>query len=389
MLDPLLNFVTGEPVLVACMGGALFVCLCLGWSLKGIRAARFEATLKQAVLESKRSIPQFETSVRSREQQIERLQLELSSLQGRIGELDHNVAEKSAEMRTQAREMRVLTTELSAAKRVQGDDGLLLDGIDLDDGDGAAEHADPEMQARVNMAEALYEQLRHTLAEREDRIAQLELQLESPDEQSLVAGPGELDGSTGTVRLLEDRISVREGTIERLEAQLSELRQDREMLSDLARSRSKTNQSVKAEEAERPSRIPELENEIEHLGQVVVDREASVKQLLGELEEANKDKRHQQEQNLSCVDEISTQGEMREVLEARLKSLTEDAETLQLTIRDQRYSLEQNESWLSKFKVAAGKRSQELASVTAERDALAEQLADVNGVKLTPVEAGL
>jgi chromosome segregation ATPase len=373
MLDTLINFVISEPELVAYATAAGLFCIWLGWTFKGMGAGRREASLKQATLEAKRSIPQFETSVRSREQKIDRLNLELSTVQERVGELDRTCAQKDAEIQSQAREIRVLTTELSSAKKLQDSGTLLLNGTDFDD--DATGDLDPEMQARVNLAETLYEKLRETLAEREERITELETQLTAKQDKPYPLGTTQEDSAPDTVQLLEDRIAAREETIERLETQLSELRQDREMLSELARSRSKSNQSLQDAEAELQSRVPGLEKALEQLGKIVSERETSIRGLHRELEEANKDKKQQQEEILNCIADAKAQEQAREALESRVVSLTSELETQQRSIRDMQYSLEQSESWLDKFKVSSAKRSEELAAVTAERDALAQKLA--------------
>jgi chromosome segregation ATPase len=372
MLDTLINFVISEPELVAYTTAAGLFCIWLGWTFKGMGAGRREASLKQATLEAKRSIPQFETSVRSREQKIDRLNLELSTVQERVSELDRACAQKDAEIHSQAREIRVLTTELSSAKKLQDSGTLLLNGTDFDN--DATGDLDPEIQARVNLAETLYEKLRETLAEREDHITQLESQLAGKEDKPYPLRTAQEEGAPETVQVLEDRIAAREETIGRLESQLSELRQDREMLSELARSRSKNNQSLQDMGADLQSRVPGLEKALEQLSKIVTDRETSIRGLHRELEEANKDKKHQQEEILNCIADAKAQEEVREVLEARVVTLTSEIEDQQRAIRDMQYSLEQSESWLAKFKISAAKRSEELAAVTAERDALAQQL---------------
>lgn len=376
MLDTLTNFVLSEPRTVAYVTAAALFCIWLGWTFKGMGAGRREASLKQATLEAKRSIPQFETSVRSREQQIDRLNLELSSVQERTSELDRASTQKDTEIQSQAREIRVLTTELSSAKKLQDSGTFLSNGSDFDD--DFAGDIDPELQARINLAENLYKKLRETLAEREDRITQLETQLASKQDKHYAPGAIQEEDAPATVRLLEDRIAAREETIERLESQLSELRQDREMLSELARSRSKNNQSLQDVGAELQSRVPGLEKALEQLAKIVTDREASIRSLHRELEEANKDKKHQQDEILNCIADAKAQEDVREALESRVVALTSELETLQRSIRDMQYSLDQSESWLGKFKVSAAKRSEELAAVTAERDALAESLANAD-----------
>ena len=142
------------------------------------------------------------------------------------------------------------------------------------------------------------------------------------------------------------------------------------MLSDLARSRSKNNQTLQDNQEELQSRVPELEKALEQLGAIVQDREASIRQLNSELDYANKDKKRQQDELQNCIADIKIQEQAREALESRVVTLSEEIQAQQASMRDMKYSLDQSESWLSKFKVSAAKRSEELANVTAERDAL-------------------
>ena len=367
MLDTIISFIASNSGTVAAYVAAGFFCIWSGWAARGLGTARRETTLKQAVLDAKRSIPQLETSVRSREQQIDRLNLELGSQRERIAELDQVAAQQDSQIKSHAREIRTLTTELSSAKKLQESGNILLQGSEYDELTG---DLDPESQRRVNIAESLYEALRQTLSEREDRIAELETQLTSTSiTDSAPAQAGNVEITTG-VDALQDQISAQETTIKRLEDQLSELRQDREMLSDLARSRSKNNQTLQDNQEELQSRVPELEKALEQLGAIVQDREASIRQLNSELDYANKDKKRQQDELQNCIADMKIQEQAREALESRVVTLSEEIQAQQASMRDMQYSLDQSESWLSKFKASAAKRSEELATITAERDAL-------------------
>ncbi|XOV82826.1 MAG: hypothetical protein ACFHXK_18450 [bacterium] len=366
MLDTVISYIVSEPETVAVYCAAGFVCLWSGWVCRGLGTTRREKDLKQAVLDAKRSIPQLETSVRSREQQIDRLNLELTSQRERIRELDQDAAKQDTQFRHQAREIRTLTTELASAKKLQDASGLLLQGNEYD----TPSELDPESQRRVALAESLYEELRKTLGEREDQIAALEARIADHHNEAATSSASIDNDARQTVTALKDRISVQESTISRLESQLSELKQDREMLSELARSRSKSNQALQVHKDALQSRVPDLKRALEQLGAIVQDREASIRQLNSELEDANRDRKRQQEEIQNCISDIKIQEEAREALEVRVMSLSEEIQAQTEAMRDMQYSLEQSESWLSKFKVSAAKRSEELARVTAERDAL-------------------
>ena len=282
-------------------------------------------------------------------------------------ELDQAAVQRDSEIKHQAREIRTLTTELSSAKKLQESGNVLLQGSEYDP---VTDDLDAESQRRINIAESLYEELRKTLSEREEKIAELELQLGAHSHTS--AAPAETVDieTTAVVDALQDQINAQQTTIARLESQLSELRQDREMLSDLARSRSKNNQTLQENQEELQSRVPELEKALEQLGAIVQDREASIRLLNSELDHAARDKKRQQDELQNCIADIKVQEDARETLESRVIALSEELQTQQAAMRDMQYSLDQSESWLSKFKLSAAKRSEELANVTAERDAL-------------------
>lgn len=391
MLDNLLSYVIAEPVLVSTAVGTALFCLLFGWLLKGVGARKREAELKQAVLDAKGSIPHFETSVRSREQQISRLELEIDSLRQHANDLDKQLGQKDSELRGQARELRVLSTELSAAKSVAGDNGMLLDTVDY--AGGAAAEPDAEMLSRVEKAEALYDSLRDTLAEREDRIAALEQQLATADEQMPSTSSSAAEPDHGLIQVLEDRVAAQEATIARLENQLSELRHDRDLLSGLVQSRAKNQPVLETAGDELRARVTELEHELELKSQVIENREGTMKRLLDELELTGQDRKDQQEEIAECISQLQDCEAQRAALETRIEQLegqlkvaqttSPEVEALQQKLRDVEALLEQSESWLDKFKVAAANRSEELGAVTAERDALQTRLAAVTASSVT------
>lgn len=377
MFNNLAAYATEQNLLI---GGVALLCLLLGWWARGLLAGRRENQLKQAVLEAKRSIPQFESSVRSREQAIDRLQLEAKDLRSRMSELDRTVAERDIEIRNQAREVRVLTTELQAAKRVQADDTLFIEGIDTVSVD--SEVLDPQAQAQLQQSEAMYAEIRSALEEREQRILELEstLSVGAPPDAEHSDQP-KSPGHEQEIALLEDRLRNHEATIERLEAQLSEMRQDRNMLSGLARSRAKQRATESEPSAELIERITHLERELDLRNQVVMDRDASLKRLLGELEEASRDRAAQQAEMERCLTEMEQHSDRAE-LEERVSGLVKEIDYLrsqveagQRELSDVRHELRQSESWLDKYKASSARRATELAELRAKWDAMNDQAA--------------
>lgn len=377
MFNNLAAYATEQNLLI---GGVALLCLLLGWWARGLLAGRRENQLKQAVLEAKRSIPQFESSVRSREQAIDRLQLEAKDLRSRMSELDRTVAERDIEIRNHAREVRVLTTELQAAKRVQADDTLFIEGIDTVSVD--SEVLDPQAQAQLQQSEAMYAEIRSALEEREQRILELESTLSAgaPPNAEHSDQP-KSPGHEQEIALLEDRLRNHEATIERLEAQLSEIRQDRNMLSGLARSRAKQRATESEPSSELIERITHLERELDLRNQVVMDRDASLKRLLGELEEASRDRAAQQAEMERCLTEMEQHSERAE-LEERVSGLVKEIDYLrsqveagQRELSDVRHELRQSESWLDKYKASSARRATELAELRAKWDAMNDRAA--------------
>ena len=383
MLDPLLNFVTAEPLTALGISVAAWVTsLWLGWRARSIGMRRREAEFKQAILDAKGSIPRFESSVRSREQQIGNLQMEIKSLKQHADTLEQNLKQRETELRSQSREIRTLTTELNVAKRTDNTDSLVLDGMDFDD--QSSDGADATLRARVERAETLYANLRETLAEREERIAELETRLTSPSPDAPAAVSTAYPSQGVNQRALEDRISAQEATIERLERQLSDMRQDRDMLSGLVRSRAKIADTQAADPAELQASIANLEQELNFKEEVLHNREATMKRLLDELEQISRDRKEQQSEISRLHTEIRDQDDNITALRNDLDASSRELSTLRLlpaqleqapqSTRDTQATLTQSESWLEKFKASAARRSEELACVTAERDALKAQL---------------
>ncbi len=394
MLDKFLGLWTTDPTFMIAIIAIGFVGLWFGLILKGIGAGRREAALKKDVLEAKGSIPHLESTIRNREQAISRLEIENQSLTERTSELQRDVDTKEAQSRTAAREARSLKSELAVVKSVRGDsDDMMLDGFE----DETDEPVDSAMQARLNKTEALYEKLKGALINRDERIEELEAELKNPSgEIPDVALEKELEDINESTETLRGTIATHEATISRLQTQLSEAIQEKEMLSDLASRRSRSNRSLKDASAELQTRVPELEVEIEARDKTITDREASIKRLLGDLEQANNDKDAQQQEIVRFIDEIKAHhkellerqsesaslqssvdhkdGELARVAEER-SALNETVTNLQTTLgeRDETISTQRNQ--IDKLQVELAQNAELKEGAVAEVSRVAEQRA--------------
>ncbi|MCZ6659720.1 MAG: hypothetical protein O7C67_20735 [Gammaproteobacteria bacterium] len=373
MLDKFLGLWTTDPTFMIAIIAIGFVGLWFGLILKGIGAGRREAALKKDVLEVKGSIPQLESTIRNREQAISRLEIENQSLSERTSELQRDVETKEAQSRTAVREARALKSELAVVKNVRGaSDNLLLDGFE----DETDEPVDSAMQARLDKTEALYEKLKSALINRDERIEELEAELENPSgEIPDVALKKELEDINESTETLRGTVTTHEATISRLQTQLSEAIQEKEMLSDLASRRSRSNRSLKDASAELQTRVPELEVEIEARDKTITDREASIKRLLNDLEQANNDKDAQQQEIVRFIDEIKAHH--KELLERQSESASLQASIDQkdhelARVAEERAAL--NEA-VTKLQTTLGERDQTIATQSNQIDKSEVELA--------------
>ncbi len=373
MLDKFLGLWTTDPTFMIAIIAIGFVGLWFGLILKGIGAGRREAALKKDVLEAKGSIPHLESTIRNREQAISRLEIENQSLTERTSELQRDVDTKEAQSRAAAREARSLKSELAVVKSVRGDsDDMMLDGFE----DETDEPVDSAMQARLNKTEALYEKLKGALINRDERIEELEAELKNPSgEIPDVALQNELEDVNESTETLRGAIATHEATISRLQTQLSEAIQEKEMLSDLASRRSRSNRSLKDASAELQTRVPELEVEIEARDKTITDREASIKRLLGDLEQANNDKDAQQQEIVRFIDEIKAHH--KELLErqsesASLQSSIDQKDRELARVAEERSAL--NEA-VTNLQTTLGERDQTISTQRSQIDKLQVELA--------------
>lgn len=321
MLDELTTNMMLSPTIIAGCVMAAVAIFSAGWFGKGAGAHKREAALKRDVLEAKRSIPQLESTVRNRDTQITRLEEELKDLNDRTNELHRSNAATTKELKGATREAKNLTSELAAVKGLSKDNsGFIMDGFD--DEAAPESEGDSALQSQLNKTLALYEKLKTALIQRDERIEALESQ--TPDSSDLEIGTDSddaTDAQSGATQELEQVIADRDQTIEALQSQITNIRNEKEMLEDLASRRSKSNRVLKDASTEAKSKLPKLEREIETVNQTVADREASIKRLLGEQEQTKQELSEQIDQRNALQAELETSRQQLEISSNQLSQL--------------------------------------------------------------------
>jgi chromosome segregation ATPase len=194
--------------------------------------------------------------------------------------------EKTNALRRAERELKNLTSELNAVRGNRHDsNSILMDGFE---DEAAHESNEPEERIQLRRLEGLYEKLKTALIARDARIEELEAQTASPESSPDLEPTGPEPVST-TTQNDQTRLSEQAAVIESLEGQLSELRQEKEMLEDLASRRSRSNRALKDASAEMEAKVPMLEQEISTRDETIAAREGSIKRFLNEAEQARKD----------------------------------------------------------------------------------------------------
>ena len=407
MLEELLTNTTlsSTHITIFVVGAVVF--FFLGWFSKGKGAHKREKQLKRDILEAKRSIPQLESVVRNREAQVSRLEIDLKDLNERTTGLQRAHDAKEKELRGSTRELKNLTSELEVVKgHGKGNDNMIMDGFD--DEIAAENEGDSPLVTKLKTTQKLYEKLKTALIKRDARIESLE--------NSLAEGSGagaqladeafdidESDGASGeTARELEQTIADRDLTIEALQSEVTELRNEKGMLEDLASRRSKSNRVLKDASVEAEARLPELEREITEREKTIFDREASITRLLAEQEATKKELAQQTEQTNTLEAELGFSGQQLEIsnnklneLEAslnqreeRITVLDRDLSKSTETIKEIRDMLQQSEESIEAQKIAFENESSTLQKQAQAADTLSSTIKD-RDFKISSLESDL
>jgi chromosome segregation ATPase len=286
----------------------------LGWSFKAFGARRRETALQKDIRDAKTSVPQLESNIRSREQLIVRLQDDLQAQKDRIGQIQGEQTERERQLKSVQTELRHLTSELSAIKGKSTDSR----DIDLDsfnnDVTSAAEDLSP-LVAKLKVAEQLYDKMKAAVIERSARIEVLERLLKEA-ESGILSGEAAMR-SNPEIDSLRRQLEHANRSIFELNAQVVQLKREKDMVEELAQKRSKANRSLKDSKSDVEARRIELEQAVETHQKTISDRELSIHRLLSEVQVIRKNLR----------DSVEEAHRLMRVNQAKDEALTEANET--------------------------------------------------------------
>ena len=212
-----------SPETLAIIALAALISFACGWFGRSSGAKRSEDQLKRSILEAKGSIPQLESNLRKRQGQVEALENQIKEQADQAARDSAALQTMEHELRASNREARNLRSELEAVKGVNSESSNAV--IDFEDDVAEDSPADPQL-ART---QALYENLKAALIERDAQIETLQSQLQSEH--------AEVDGAPSTPAPVDPgpgsgaRIVLLEEQLDQLRAELAESEQQRTMLS--------------------------------------------------------------------------------------------------------------------------------------------------------------
>lgn len=386
MLDELLANIPLSPVLIAVCATIAIVCLWFGWIGKGIGATRREKALHRHILDAKASIPQLETAARNRELNITWLEEETKELANRSIELTREVDEKDKVLRGAERKVRNLTSELAAVKGALPDNGnMIVDGFEDErayEDDGANSTDGQSLLAvKLKKAEFLYEKLKDTIIKRDDQIQALEAKLES----SPTTTSSDSAEADETVQALQDQLHDQQSKVGELTSRLEEIKQEKDMLADMAKRRSESNKSLKESSASAEGQISKLKEHIEARDKTIFDREGSIKRYLQKLEELKEEQAKREEEITELSGQVRDDSAELTSRDDQIISLGDDARssedrvtTLVGEIGNLRTSIENTQTLLREREETI---NQQLLSLAESSTRLEEQLQTTNTVQ--------
>ncbi len=260
----------------------------LGWAFKAFGANRREVSLQRDVRDAKASVPLLESNIRSREQLVARLQDELQAQKERSVRLQTEHAERERQLKNAQTEVRHLTHELHAIK------GKSVDSRDIDlealaSETGLAPGESSLLADKLRVTEQLYDKLKAALIERSQRVEELERLVRDGESTNSPGDPSVL--SSAEVDALQRQLDQRNRSVTELNAQVAQLKQEKDMVEALAQKRSKSNRSLKDSKSDVEAKKLELEQAVEEHQKTIVDRELSIHRLLSEVQVVRKNLR--------------------------------------------------------------------------------------------------
>ncbi len=373
-----LSFIT-----IALLATTAGVCFSLGWTARRVSTSGREVELKRNVYEAKGAIPQLESTLRNRDQRIATLQGELQSLRDRLTQTETTAAQKDLEITKRDREIRLARSELQIVKDgTVGMDPDLVDGVEADPTPAAG--ADPKVATDMKRLEARYESLKKGLIQRDDKIAELEAQLQGGSKRSHEILEQEIADLQEAAELSKTTLAARDASIQDLQTRLQENIEQRELLETLTKKRGDANRTLKENYAKLEAQLPKLMETLKARGDIIAEREATIATLDGDLahvraEKADRDTTIAQletklaagrEQIAQHVANSQTQKQHAHQLEQRIDmlshELTETTKALQAThalVRERDASLEAKDARLQSVDEKLREQGNTLASM--------------------------
>ena len=250
----------------------------VGWAIRQSAASSKEAALKISILDAKAAVPKLESSIRNRDQQVSTLEEQVSALRTREHELTETLERQRGESANHERQLRNANSELNVLRSGSEADGELY----IDD-HAAPASGDSNLVERATRAEERYESLKRGLIERDDRILELEGELEAKREEgngaSVPADALETDQSD-----LRMQLAARDDTIKQLTQRLEDEAERREVLESMAKGRSEAKLEQREKLASYETELPTLRKTLAERDSMITQRVATIAALRNQID---------------------------------------------------------------------------------------------------------
>ncbi len=253
----------------------------VGWAIRQSIASGKEAALKLKVLGAKSAVPKLESSIRHRDQQVSTLETQVSALKTREHELTEMLEGQRSESAIHERQLRNANSELNVLRSGSETDGQLY----MDD-DEAPASGDSDLVERATRAEERYESLKRGLIQRDDRIHELEGELEAKleDRNGAPVPAEQLDALETAKSKLRVQLGARDDTIKQLNQRLEDEAERREVLESLAKGRSEAKLEARAKLAGYEEELPALRKTLAEREAMITQRVATITALRDQID---------------------------------------------------------------------------------------------------------
>jgi chromosome segregation ATPase len=253
----------------------------IGWAIRQSAARSKEAALKISILDAKSAVPKLESSIRNRDQQVSTLEDQVSTLRTREHELTELLERQRGESANHERQLRNANSELEVLRTGSEADGQLYT-----DDHAAPAAGDSDLVERAARAEERYESLKRGLIERDDRILELEGNLEAKLEDGNGAPvPAEqLDALETDKSKLRMQLGARDDTIKQLNQRLEDEAERREVLESLAKRRGEAKLEQREKLASYEAELPALRKTLAERDSIITQRVATIASLRDQID---------------------------------------------------------------------------------------------------------